>query len=90
LFDQFAIAFLNADMVIMTEIYAAHEIPIPGVTGRALAKRIAKEQDGVHFMSTFTNILRFLKRTLKKGDIVIIQGAGDINKVARRLLKELK
>jgi UDP-N-acetylmuramate--alanine ligase len=90
LFDQFAIAFMNADMVILTEIYAAHEMPIPGVTGQALAKRIAKEQDGVHFMSKFTSILRFLKRTLRKGDIVIIQGAGDINKVARRLLKELR
>lgn len=90
LFDQFAIAFLNADTVIVTEIYAAHEMPIPGVTGRALAKRIAKEQDAVHFMGKFTNILRFLKRTLKPGDIVIIQGAGDINKVAQRLLKELR
>lgn len=90
LFDQFAIAFLNADVVILTEIYAAHEMPIPGVTGQALAKRIAKEQDEVHFIGTFTQILRFLKRTLKKGDIVIIQGAGDINKVARRLLRELR
>jgi UDP-N-acetylmuramate--alanine ligase len=90
LFDQFAIAFLNADVVILTDIYAAHEIPIPGVTGQALAKRIAKEQDEVHFMSKFTQILRFLKRTLQKGDIVIIQGAGDINKVARRLLRELR
>lgn len=90
LFDQFAIAFLNADMVIMTEIYAAHETPIPGVSGAALAKRIGKEQDEVHFMGKFTHILRFLKRTLRPGDIVIIQGAGDINKVAKRLLKELR
>jgi len=90
LFNQFAISFLNADVVIMTEIYAAHEMPIPGVSGRALAKRIAREQDSVFFMSTFTQILKFLRKTVKPGDIIVIQGAGDINKVAAKLLKELR
>jgi UDP-N-acetylmuramate--alanine ligase len=90
LFNQFAISFLNADVVIMTEIYAAHENPIPGVSGRALAKRIAREQDSVFFMSTFTQILKFLRKTVKPGDIIVIQGAGDINKVAAKLLKELR
>jgi len=90
LFDQFAISFLNADVVIVTEIYAAHEMPIPGVSGRALAKRIAREQDSVFFMSKFAQILKFLRKTVKPGDIIIIQGAGDINQVASKLLKELR
>jgi UDP-N-acetylmuramate--alanine ligase len=90
LFDQFAISFLNANLVIVTEIYAAHEMPIPGVSGQALTKRIAKEQDSVHFLSNFSHILRFLKRTVASGDIIVIQGAGDINQIARKLLKELK
>jgi len=90
LFDQFAISFLDADLVIVTDIYAAHEMPIPGVTGRALAKRIAKDQDAVHFIDRFPRVLGFLKRTLRSGDIVVIQGAGNINQIARKLLKELK
>jgi UDP-N-acetylmuramate--alanine ligase len=90
LFDQFAKCFLSADLVILTEIYAAHESPIPGITGRALAKRIAKEQDGVHFMSKFEQIIEFLSGNLNPGDVVIFQGAGDINNIARILLEELK
>jgi UDP-N-acetylmuramate--alanine ligase len=90
LFDQFAIAFLNADMVLVTEIYAAHETAIPGVTGRALAKRIAKEQESVHYISGFGQIMRFLQGAIKPGDIIVIQGAGDINQIAPMLLRELQ
>jgi UDP-N-acetylmuramate--alanine ligase len=90
LFDQFAISFMHADVVIVTEIYAAHEKPIPGVSGHALAKRIAREQGSVHFIGKFANILRYLKRTTKPGDIIVIQGAGDINGIAPKLIKELR
>lgn len=90
LFEQFATSFLNADRVLMTEIYAAHEPPIPGITGRALARRVAREQDGVSFLGGFEQIIEHLLKDLRPGDIVIIQGAGDINQVAHRLLKELK
>ncbi|UCG30636.1 MAG: UDP-N-acetylmuramate--L-alanine ligase [candidate division WOR-3 bacterium] len=90
LFDQFAKSFLCADLVIVTEIYAAHEMPIPGVTGRALAKRLAREQDGIHFIDKIGKIPSFLRKKLRPGDVVVIQGAGDINQVAQKLLKELK
>jgi UDP-N-acetylmuramate--alanine ligase len=90
LFDEFAISFLNADVVVMTEIYGAHEVPIPGVSGRALAKRVAKEQESVHFFGDLDQILRFLRRTVRSGDIVVIQGAGDINRIASKLIKEAK
>ncbi len=90
LFDQFAKSFFNADLVIVTEIYAAHEMPIAGVTGQALAKRLAREQGGIHFIGKIGRIPGFLKRILKVGDVVVIQGAGDINQVARTLMKELK
>jgi UDP-N-acetylmuramate--alanine ligase len=90
LFDQFAKSFFNADVVIVTEIYAAHETPIPGVTGQALAKRLAREQEGINFIDEIGRIPGFLKQILKSGDVVVIQGAGDINQVARMLVKELK
>ncbi|UCD06110.1 MAG: UDP-N-acetylmuramate--L-alanine ligase [candidate division WOR-3 bacterium] len=90
LFDQFAKSFLSADLVIVTEIYAAHEMPIPGVTGRALANRLSKEQNGVHFISKIDQILEYLRQNLMPGDVIVIQGAGDINQVARQLLKELR
>ncbi|UCD18884.1 MAG: UDP-N-acetylmuramate--L-alanine ligase [candidate division WOR-3 bacterium] len=90
LFDQFAKCFLTADVAILTEIYGAHESPIPGITGRALAKRVSREQEGVHFLSSFKKIIEFLADEARPGDVIIFQGAGDINKVARILLAELR
>jgi UDP-N-acetylmuramate--alanine ligase len=89
LFDQFAFAFLYANIVVVTDIYAAHELPIPGVTADALAKRLSKEQDAVHYIADFDRIVDFLKRTSAPNDIIVLLGAGNINELSGRLLKEL-
>ncbi len=90
LFDQFSRAFIFANIVVVTEIYAAHEISIPGINGDALSRRIRKEQNNVHFIKSFQEIVRFLKKTARAGDIIVVQGAGDINNIIPRLLEELK
>ncbi len=90
LFDQFSRAFIFANVVIVTEIYPAHEIPIPGINGEALSRRIRKEQNNVFFMKSFSEILAFLKRTVQPNDIIIVQGAGDINNIIPQIFKELK
>ncbi|KPJ72409.1 hypothetical protein AMJ52_06415 [candidate division TA06 bacterium DG_78] len=90
LFDNFAISFLHADIVVVTEIYPAHEIPIPGVDGETLAKRIGKEQESVHFVPHLNDIVKFLKKMIQPHDVIIIQGAGSIGQLAKRLSKELK
>jgi UDP-N-acetylmuramate--alanine ligase len=90
LFDSFAISFLHADIVVVTEIYPAHESPIPGVDGETLAKRIGKEQESVHFVPHLNDIVRFLRKIVQPHDVIIVQGAGSIGQLAKRLLKELK
>ncbi len=89
LFDKFAIAFAHADLVMVTDIYPAHEIPIAGVNGAALARRIGREHDAVHYVP-FSHIIASIRRRVKSGDIVVIQGAGDINRIASRLMRELR
>lgn len=89
LFNEFAFSFINADIVVVTEIYPAHEIPIPGISGDSLAKRIRKEQEVVYYIPNFDDIVKFLKKIVKQNDIIVVQGAGDINKLARRLIEEL-
>ncbi len=90
LFDYFASAFMYANVVVVTEIYPAHEIPIPGITGAALARRIEKEQEPVYFISDFNEIIRFIKKIAKGGDLIVVQGAGDINRIIPRLMKVLR
>lgn len=87
LFDQFALAFLHADIVLVTDIYPAHELPIAGVTGTALARRISREQDQVYYQRSFDAVLRFLEKNARAGDIVVVQGAGNINRLTSRILK---
>lgn len=89
LFNDFAYSFFGADTVIITKIYAAHEIPIAGITGESLAKRIQKELEDVHYIAEFDDIIEFLYSRVVANDIVVVQGAGDINGLANRLLEEL-
>lgn len=90
LFDQFSRAFIFANVVIVTEIYAAHEIPIPGINGEALSRRIEKEQDNVYYIKSFSEIVKFLKKFAKPNDLIIVQGAGDINNIIPQLFRVLK
>jgi len=90
LFDQFSRAFIFANIVIITEIYPAHEIPIPGINGEALSRRICKEQENIYFIKSFSEIIKFLKKTVRPDDIIMVQGAGDINSIIPRLFKALK
>lgn len=89
LFNDFAFSFLFADVLVVTDIYPAHELPIPGVSGESLAKRIRKEQEAVHYIPDFDDIVKFVKKTARRGDIIVVQGAGNINQMARRLIREL-
>ncbi len=89
LLDRFVEAFRQADAVIVTDIYPAHESPIPGVTGAALARRIAAHQPAVTYLPDFDQIIAFIKRTVQPGDIIVIQGAGTINRIADRLAQEI-
>ncbi len=89
LFDRFADAFIHANSVIVTDIYPAHETPIPGVTAAALARRIAARKKTVIYLADFDQIVARIKKTVKPGDIIVIQGAGTINRITRQLVQEI-
>lgn len=90
LFDQFSKAFIFANIVIITEIYSAHEIPISGINGEALARRISMEQNNVIFIESFNKIIKYLRKIAQPGDLIVVQGAGDINRIIPTLIKGLK
>ncbi len=91
LLDDFARAFHGADLVVVTEIYAASEAPIPGVTGEALARQAAAlGHRGVHFCPDVADLPAFAAPLLREGDLVITQGAGNITGVGDRLLALLR
>jgi UDP-N-acetylmuramate--alanine ligase len=87
LLDDFVGSFGAADVLIVTEIYAASEEMIEGVTGRLLADRI---RSGGHpnaiFAPTKEEVVRTVSELTKSGDMVVTLGAGDIYKVGEELL----
>jgi UDP-N-acetylmuramate--alanine ligase len=90
LFDEFVTAFCDADILIVTDIYAASEEPIPGLTAGTLcgAIRAAGHPDAVH-LSGFDAIVDHLIGIVKPTDVVLTQGAGSVWKVGEALLKRL-
>ena len=84
LFDDLARAFHDADQLLLTDIYAAGEEKLAGVSASALAEA-AKDfgHQGVRFVAEREELLRSLREVLEPGDAVIFMGAGDIGRVAQ-------
>ena len=91
LLDEFAVAFKEADELIVTDIYAASEDPIPGISGKMLAETIQRTtgQD-VSYMSGFESIKNYLVDHAAAGDLVMTIGAGSINQLGASLVEALE
>jgi UDP-N-acetylmuramate--alanine ligase len=82
LWDDFTRAFNKADVVLVCDIYAAGEKPIPGITSERLAQAIAEHGHGaVRYVRDRAEVAAELARLASPGDVVIALGAGDVNKV---------
>ncbi len=91
LFEDFATAFHQADVLWITEIYAAGEDKIAGIDGAALADAIrAHGQRDVRFAPDPSAIPGELAATLAPGDLVITLGAGSISALGPLLLAALE
>ena len=91
LMQDFGTALAAADEVVLTDIYAASEDPIPGVTIEALAD-VVRQRSGkpVRVVKAIDDLVPELMKTLKAGDAVLTLGAGSIGTVAKRLFDALK
>ncbi len=81
LLDELASSFGDADHVVLTEIYAALEPPIPGVTVDVLAERIrAVIGDKVTVVRDLDAVPGYLLAATRPGDVVVTMGAGDVRR----------
>ena len=82
LFDEFTRAFNLADYLLIADIYAAGEKPIPGISAGTLADAIAEHgHRSVRHVADRREIVELLAAEARPGDVVIALGAGDINKI---------
>jgi UDP-N-acetylmuramate--alanine ligase len=86
LWDDFCRSFNHADVLVLTEIYAAGEQPIPGITGEKLAEAISLAgHKTVVFTSTMQSGLDFMLREARPGDAVLTIGAGSVGRTLEQL-----
>jgi UDP-N-acetylmuramate--alanine ligase len=87
LLDEFARAFFEADVVAISDIYAASEAPIPGLTGQTLVDALRSVgQREVHYVPEIGDMPKALLGLTKPNDILITFGAGSITQVGPALL----
>jgi len=86
LWDDFCRAFNDADILVLTEIYAASEHPIENITGEKLAEAIsAAGHKNVVFTSTMQGGIEFMLREARPGDAILTIGAGSVGRVLDQL-----
>ncbi len=87
---EFGAAFDDADRVVITDIYAASETPIPGVSGQMLVDElIAHGHRGVTYHPQRESIHRHVGNALDAGDLVLSLGAGNIHEELALLAADL-
>ena len=87
LWDDFCRAFNQADILVLTDIYAASESPIPGITGEALAAAIREAgHKNVHYFRTMQDGIEFLLKNARAGDAILTIGAGNVSRASSELM----
>jgi UDP-N-acetylmuramate--alanine ligase len=91
LLPEFGAALTAADELVLTDIYAAGEDPIPGVTVESVAEAVrAAGRCPVHVVKSLDALPEAVRQITRSGDLVITLGAGSIGTVPDRILDALR
>jgi len=91
LLDDFGRVLASADVLLVTEVYAAGEAPIGGADGRAICRAV-RSRGLVEpvFIEHVEELGQALRAVLKDGDLVLTMGAGNIGAVANELKSQFE
>ena len=90
LLDDFAHVLSSADVLLVTEVYAAGEAPIAGCDGRAICRAVrSRAQVEPIFVERLEELPAALRGVLRAGDVIVTMGAGHINTISHSLPVEL-
>ncbi len=87
LWDDFSRAFNQADILVLIDIYAASEAPIPRITSEALANSIRDAgHKNVHYFRSMQEGVEFLLREARPADAILTIGAGNVSRASSELM----
>lgn len=91
LHEEFGKAFRSADLLVLTDIYAAGEAPIEGVSGETILQEVRRQSgQSVVYLPEREKLASYLQKEIQEGDLVITMGAGDIYKTGEELVELLQ
>ncbi len=89
--EDFGRAFYSAAIVLVTDIYAASEDPIPGVTGERLAESVQMHgHKHAEYVGTLDRAVVRVLELAQPGDLVLTLGAGSVSLIGDEILKRLE
>jgi len=90
LIDDFSKALSKADALLVTEVYAAGETPIPGADGRAICRAV-RGRGNVEpiFIDKVESLAESLADVIRDGDVIVTMGAGHISAMSHELPERL-
>jgi len=84
LLQDFYTAFYEADVLILLDIYAASETPIPGISSQLLYEGIKEHgHRQIYYLPERDQVLPFLRQLTQENDILMTLGAGDVWQISR-------
>ena len=86
-FEEFADVLAQADGVLLTEIYASSESPLPGISGESLARAVTDRGTAAGFVGDWQGLPQAIAHQARAGDVVIVMGAGSIAAVPARTVE---
>jgi UDP-N-acetylmuramate--alanine ligase len=94
---ELATALSPADVIIVMDVYAAREDPLPGVTGALIADRLLEavqrhSDEGerfVRFVPSWSDVAPLVAQLAEPGDLVVTVGAGDVTMMGPEILRLL-
>ena len=87
LWNDFSRAFNQADILVLTDIYAANEAPLPGITSEALSESIRSAgHKCVHYFRSMQDGIEFLLKEAKPADAILTIGAGNVSRASNELM----
>jgi len=88
---HFGRALATADEVVVTEIYPAREDPLEGVTAKLVVDAVSEARPGMPlaYEPTLDAGARYLRSRIRRGDMVVTMGAGDVRRVGDMLLEQV-
>ncbi len=80
LWRELGASLVGADVIVVTDVYGAAQDPIPGVTGKLVVEGIARtgRDRRVVYLPHRNDVVEFLAREVRQGDLVLTMGCGDV------------